>query len=79
MRESTRRVLAICSVVVPAISGIAWCVAGHPMVGGIGIATALLNAGLQLRRHIPRRIPTFPAARRRAPYVIDQLRWPGNG
>ena len=79
MRESMRRVLAICSIAVPAITGIGWCVAGQPLVGAIGLATGLLNAGVQLRRYIPRRIPTFPASRRRVPYVIDQLRWPGNG
>jgi len=79
MREAMRRVLAVCSIVVPAISGIAWWVAGHPALGGIGLATGLLNAGLQLRRHIPRRIPAFPTSRKRAPYVIDQLRWPGRG
>ena len=79
MRESARRLLVLCSIAVPIASGIAWWALGNPLLGSIGLATGLLNAGLQLRRRIPRRFPAFPGARRRVPYVIDQLRWPGNG
>lgn len=64
----------------PLATGVAWCVAGRPVLGLLGIAAAMLGARLYRRRvgHPLFLLPVWLVGdpNKRKPIVIERERWP---
>lgn len=74
------RVAVVIGIGVPLTTGVAWCVAGRPVLGLLGIAAAVLGARLYRRRvgHPLFLLPLWLVGdpNKRKPLVIERERWP---
>lgn len=74
------RLAVVIGIGVPLTTGAAWCIAGRPVLGLLGIAAAVLGARLYRRRvcHPLFLLPMWLTGdpNKRKPLVIERERWP---
>lgn len=80
LRRLRGRLAVVIGIGLPLATGAAWCVAGRPVLGLLGIAAAVLGARLYRRRvgHPLFLLPLWLVGdpNKRKPIVIGRERWP---
>lgn len=78
LRACRAHLAVIVGVVVPLVSGLAWCAAGRPLTGLLGVGAAVVGARVYRRRmgHPLFLLPTWLVGdpNKRRPIIINRTR-----